>query len=179
MEMLGYNTNLFKDIFPSYEDFATWYKTLPLSDDENDCPSKKTFTLIAFEYNDSHVSSSDESFMEHFAVDLYTFYKEFERTSSEIEKMLKLTDEDIANESTNILNIANIPETPSSTDIETVDFVSQQQKNITRKGNLQIRREQLSSKRAFTVRTFLNRFKHLFRKVLSPAYTLVIEEENH
>lgn len=179
MEMIGYSTNLFKNIFPSYNSFIDWWKSTPFYDSEESPPSNVTFGLISFEYNDSHVFSSDESFKEHFAIDLYTFYQEFEATTKEIKKMLALTDEQIAQDSINIMNIANIPETESSTDIETVDFISQQQKSITKKGNLQIRREQLSSKRAFTVKTFLNRFRHLFRRIISPSYTLVIEEENH
>ena len=65
--------NLFKNIFPDYETFSSWYKSTPFSDNENDVPTKKTFSLIAYEYNDSHVAFTDESFKEHFAIDIYTF----------------------------------------------------------------------------------------------------------
>ena len=75
-----------------------------------------------------------------------------------------------------ITNYANIPETASSTDVEEVDFITNQQKAINKKGKLQIKKEQLSNKRTFTVKTFLNRFRHLFIKVISPAYTFVVAE---
>lgn len=176
MEMIDYNTRLFKNIFPDYNTFATWYKGLPLSDDDSDCPLEKTFTLIAFEFNDSHVAFSPDSFKEHFANDIYTYYREFEATTKSILELMKLTDEEIAVENQNILNIANIPETEISTDEEVVDFISTQNKTINKKGKLQIKREQLAIKKAFTVKTFVNRFRHLFIKIISPACTFVVAE---
>lgn len=174
MEMVSRNEEFFKNIFPDYQSFKTWYEGLPLSDGE--VPSEKTFTLIAYEYNDSHISFSVEGFKQHFAIDLYTFYKEFEETTKSIIELMKLTDEEIATADSMIVNMANIPETESSTDEEVVNFISTQQKHINKKGKLQIKKEQLSSKRIFTVKTFLGRFRHLFIKVLTPSYNFVVEE---
>ena len=103
MEMLGRNNELFKNVFPDYQSFKSWYQGLPLS--ENDVPSEKTFTLIAYEYNDSHISFSVEGFKQHFAVDLYTFYKEFEETTKSIIELMKLTDDEIATADSMIVNI--------------------------------------------------------------------------
>lgn len=178
MEQINHNTLLFKNIFSNYEDFKNWYISTPLSDNENDVPNIKTFTLIAYEYNDSHSAFSVESFKEHFANDIYTFYKEFEETTKSISDLMELTDEEIAISDKTITNLANIPETESSTNTEEVDFISTQQKVISRKGTLQIKKEQLSNKRIFTVRTFLNRFRHLFIKIISPAYTFVVAEQS-
>ena len=168
--------NLFKNIFPDYETFASWYKATPFSDNENDVPTKKTFSLIAYEYNDSHVAFTDESFKEHFAIDIYTFYREFEETTKSIIAMMQLTDEEIATADSYITNTAVIPETAMSTNVEEVDFVTSQQKQINKKGKLQVKKEQLSAKRVFTTRTFIKRFKHLFVKVIDAAYTPVIGE---
>lgn len=176
MEMVDFNTKLFKNIFPSYQDFVLWYTSTPLSDNSSDVPTERTFTLIAYEYNDSHVNLSVESFKEHFANDIYTYYREFEETTKGINELMAMTDEEIAIAGNMITNIANIPETASDTDEETVDFISQQQKMINKKGKLQIKREQLSNKRAYTTKTFLNRFRHLFIKIISPAYTDVYGE---
>lgn len=176
MERIDYETKLFKNIFPDYQSFADWYRTTPLSDGETDVPSLKTFTLIAFEFNDSHTSLSVESFKERFANDIYTYYREFEATSKSIIDLMNLTDEEISIADSMITNFANIPETASSTDVEEVDFITNQQKAINKKGKLQIKKEQLSNKRTFTVKTFLNRFRHLFIKVISPAYTFVVAE---
>ena len=175
MEMLGNKTELFKNVFPTYEDFKQWYSELPLSEN-NEVPSEKTFTLIAYEYNDSHIAFSVDGFKQHFAIDLYTFYKEFEETTKSILDLMKLTDEEIATADSMIVNMANIPETVSSTDEEVVDFISTQQKHINKKGKLQIKKEQLSNKRVFTVRTFLGRFRHLFIKILTPSYNFVVAE---
>lgn len=176
MEMLDYNTRLFKNIFPNYQSFKEWYTATPLSDSLNDCPNEKTFTLIAYEYNDSHVSLSPESFKERFANDIYTYYREFEATTKGIIDLMELTDKDISIADQMITNFANVPETENSTNVEEVDFITNQQKNINVKGKLQIKKEQLANKRTFTVRTFINRFRHLFIKVISPAYTFVIAE---
>ena len=177
MEIIDYNTRLFKNIFPNYKTFEEWYISTPLSDNEDDVPSLRTFTLIAYEYNDSHTAFSPESFKEHFANDLYTYYREFEATTRSILELMQLTDNDISTADEMITNVANIPETESSTNIEEVDFITTQQKNINKKGKLQIKRELLANKRAFTVKTFINRFKHLFIRVASPAYTFVVRED--
>lgn len=176
MELYSHNTKLFKNIFPNYAAFKSWYSSLPLSDDENDCPSVKTFTLIAYEYNDSHVCTSPDSFKERFAKELYTYYKEFEATTKSIDDLMALKDTDISIERQDIQNVADIPELEASTDEESVDFLSAQTKMITKKGMLQVKREQLSNKRAYTTKTFINRFRHLFIKIISPAYTYVVCE---
>lgn len=176
-QIVEYDTRLFKNIFPSYQEFKEWYLSIPLSDGGDDVPSEKTFTLIAYEYNDSHVNTSPESFKEHFANDLYTYYKEFEATTKAITDLMQLTDDEIAIADKLIINMADIPETESSTDVEEVNFVSNQQKQINKKGKLQVKRDQLSNKRSYTVKSFLKRFKHLFIKILSPAHTFVVGEE--
>lgn len=176
MEIIDYNSKLFKNIFPDYDTFASWYKETGLSDDENDCPSKKTFILISNEYNDSHVCSSVESFKQRFANEIYTYYKEFEQTTKSIDELMNLTDQEISIAGQTIVNSADVPETENSTDIESVDYISNQTKNIVKKGNLQIKKEQLSNKRTYTVKTFINRFRHLFIKIISPANTFVVKE---
>lgn len=167
---------LFKNIFPDYNSFAEWYRSTPLSDNESDVPSLKTFTLIAYEYNSSHVNSSVESFKQRFANELYTYYREFEATSASVLELMQLTDDEIAKADEVITNIASIPETRYDTNSETVDFVTTQQKMINKKGKLQVKKEQLSSKRTFTTKTFINRFRHLFKKFISPAYNYVVGE---
>lgn len=171
------NTKLFKDIFPDYLSFREWYISIPLSDGEEDVPSNKTFTLIAYEYNDCHVSMSAESFKEHFAIELYTYYREFEATTKSIIDLMQLTDEEISTQDSVVTNLANIPETESSTNQEEVNFISTQQKTINKKGNLQIKKEQLANKKVFTVRTFINRFRHLFIRVISPSYNYIVSED--
>ena len=157
--------------------------TIPVEDDDDivftaDCPTLKTFALIYNEYADCHVAFTDESFLDRFANDLYTFYKEFEQTTKAIDDLMNLSDNDISIADRMITNIANIPETTSSTDAEEVDYITQQQKSINKKGTLQVKKEQLSNKRAYTVRSFLNKFRHLFIKIISPTYnTVYIEEE--
>lgn len=176
METINYDTRLFKNIFPDYQSFKNWYLSTPLSDNNTDCPSEKTFTLIAYEYNDNHIALSVESFKQRFANDIYTYYREFEETTKSILDLMKLTDKDISIADEMITNVANIPETENSTNAEEVDFITTQQKNINKKGKLQIKKEQLANKRTFTVKTFINRFRHLFIKIVSPSFTFVIEE---
>ena len=137
------------------------------------------FILISNEFNDSHSALSVESFKQRFSNDLYTYYREFEETTKSIISLMNVTDDEISTADSMIMNVANIPETQNSTDIEDVGFVSTQQKTIQKKGKLQIRKEQLANKRTFTVKTFINRFRHLFIKIISPAYNFVVAEENN
>lgn len=176
MQIIDYNKRLFKNIFPDYDTFYQWYASSPLVEGESDIPSKKTFALISNEYNDCHVAYSPEGFKEHFANDLYTFSREFELTTKRISELMELTDKEISTENETISNFANIPENLYTTSDEEVNYISSQQKSINKKGLLQIKREQISNSRAFTVRTFLNRFRHLFITVLSPSHTFVVSE---
>lgn len=166
----------FKNIFPDYNSFAEWYRSTPLSDSESDVPSLKTFTLIAYEYNSSQVNTSIESFKQRFANDLYTYYREFEATTASVLELMQLTDKEIEKVGETITNIASIPETGYSTNSEEVDFITTQQKMINKKGTLQVKKEQLSNKRTFTTKTFINRFKHLFKMWISPSYNFVVGE---
>jgi len=178
MQQLINRGEYFKNIFANYGVFSDWYKTTPLSETTTDVPSLKTFTLISYEYNDSTSSMSVEGFKQHFAIDIYTYYKEFEATTKSIVDLLNVTDDEISVADSMITNVANIPENASSTDVLDVGFISNQQKTIQKKGILQIRKEQLSSKRTFTTKTFIGRFKHLFINVLSPSYNYVVGELN-
>lgn len=177
MEAKAYETSLFKNIFSTYEDFKDWYTSIPLSDNETDVPSLKTFTLLFYEYADSHVAFSDEGFKEHFAIDLYTYYKEFEATTSAIDTMMSLTASDISVDGTMITNVADIPEVTSNTDTDVVNYITQQQKMINKKGSLRISKELISAKRAYTVKSFIKKFDHLFQRVYSPYYTFVVKDE--
>lgn len=170
------NNPLFKDIFPDYETFKEWYSQQPLSDGEDDVPSIKTFVLILNEYSTSTCAMDEIEFKRRFANDLYTYYKEFEETTKAITELMSMSEEDFKDVARSVLNVADIPETTASTDTETFNFVSQQQKNFVTKSTLQIRREQIANKRILTVKTFLKRFKHLFRIVLDDGYTFVIGE---
>ena len=183
--MIGYvkETKLFKDIFVdegtgemSYDVFKEWYKSCPFSDDNNDYPSEKTFYLIAYTYMDSHINSSIETFKNRFAVDLYTFYKEFEKTTEEIDKLMALTDDEIRDLGYSIVNFADIPETGYNTSDTEVEYITTQQKQINQKGNLQIRKEQLANKRTYTVRSFVAKFKHLFVRIVASQYEFVVGE---
>ena len=175
MEQYNYITKVFKDVFPDYEIFVTWWQETQ-EDAFGQVCNKTTFRLIFNEYASNHLSMQEEDFKNRFANDLYTYAKEFEKTTEVINKMMGLSETDIAFDTTSIMNIANIPEYESSTDVEEVNFVSQQQKNITKKGKVQITREELSLKRAYTTKTFLKRFRHLFIKIISRSYVPVIQE---
>ena len=177
MEGLTKETDLFKNIFPDYDTFKTWYTQCGLSDGVTDVPSIKTFKLIFYRFADSHVRFSNDSFKGQFAIDLYTNYKEFEATTAAIDTMMSLTANDISTDSSMIMNLANIPETESSTDTEVVNFIGTQQKTINKKGSLRISKDLLGAKRAYTVKSFLKKFEHLFVRIFSPYYVYLYKDE--
>lgn len=142
-----------------------------------DIPSIKTFALLFHEYCDNHIAYDIVSFMMKYANVMCTYYKEYEQTSKAIDKLMNLTEDDIAIDNCIITNSADIPETESSTNVEEVNYVSVQQKNINKKGKLQISKELLYNKKSYTTKTFLNRFRHLFIRILSHSHTALYEED--
>lgn len=178
IEIPTYQSKTFKDIFADYDTFKSWYtENSGLSDDETDVPAKKTFSLIFNQYADCHIAFTEDGFKNHFANDIYTYYKEFEATTSAIDDLMKLADDDISISGAVVQNIADVPETTSSTDVESVDFLGNQTKTFNKKGTLQIKREQLSNKRTYTTKTFLGRFRHLFIRIISPSFNILYGEE--
>lgn len=155
-----------------YHEGQTDEKTIIL-----DIPTIKTFALIFHEYCDNNIACSNDSFLMKYANILSTYYKEYEQTSKAITRLMELTSEDIAIDNYNITNSAEVPETESSTNVEEVDYITVQQKNFTKKGNLQISKELLYNKKSYTTRTFLNRFRYLFIRILSNGYTGVYGNE--
>ena len=173
----------FCQVFPDYDTFKAWYLSIPLSDNKEDCPSEKTYTLILYQYADSHIAFSEEGFKQKFAKTLYSYYKEFEKTTKAIDELMNLSDEDVAVANVSTLNTADTPEVAFNTNdgVEhdtAVDYTSQQQRTINRKGKMQVKREQLSNKRAYTVTTFLNRFVYLFIRILSQPYNWMWGDDN-
>lgn len=177
MEQTIHNTKVFKDVFPDYEVFQDFINDSGMLMEGFTMPRLTTFKLIFNEYACSHIAYTEEGFKLHFLNDLYTFCGEFEETTDAIIALRKLTDEELSSAGSTVLNIANIPETESNTNTEEVDFISQQQKTISKKSLLQIKKEQLSNKRILTTRTFLKRFRHLFIRILSNPYTEVWKEK--
>ena len=178
-EIQGYDFRLFKDIFPDYQSFSTWYSNTPFHLLYGQMPDIVTFTIIYNEYCVSHVSYSDEVFKNKFANDLYTYFEDFEQESAAIRDLMKLTSEEVIKAGSTVLNIADIPEQVNSTDAETVSFVSQQQKTNMFRSELEAKREIIRNKRELSVRRFLGRFRHLFMKIISPDYIRVYVEEEH
>ena len=174
MQLDGYETKIFNDIFPTYETFSSWWNSS--YSEISVVPSKLTFMLIQSEYRESHIAFDEIGFKDRFFVDLYTYVREFEATTRAIDDLMNLSDEDIAISGSMVQNIADIPERQNSTNAEEVNFISQQQKMINKKGTLQIKREQLINKKAYTVKSFIKRFRHLFIRVLSSAHVPVIRE---
>ena len=173
MQLLGKETKLFKNVFPDYDTFSNYCKSSPIgtSLDYDFTPSRLTFALLFCEYACSHIAFSEEDFKNHFALSLWTYAKEFEQTTERIDALSIMSEDELLVGGSTVLNLADIPETESSTNVDEVNFVSQQQKNISYKSKLQIKREQLSNARAYTTKSFLNKFRHLFIKVISNAYT--------
>lgn len=155
----------------NYNAFKTWYRTQShFSDSDTDVPKEKTFWLIASEFMDSHVAFSDVDFYNHFAVKLYTYYKEFEKKTDIINSLLELTEEQVTTEYSDVSNTADVPETPTNTSATVVDYISRQNKLMHLKGKLQANLDLLDNKKAYTVDAFLAKFRPLFIKVVSPEY---------
>lgn len=177
MEKVMYNSKVFKDVFPDYNSFKDFWIDTDIGTDKN-LPSKTAFGVVSIQYCSSHIAFTEDEFKLRFCLEMYTYAKEFEETSKAIDQLMSLSPEEMAISSEAIINFAEIPETELSTDAETVNFISNQQKSINKKGKLQVLRELITNKRSYTTRSFLRKFQHLFIKILSPAYTFAVEEKD-
>ena len=179
-EMQGYDFKLFKDVFPGYQAFKSWYSTTIFrAVYANSIPNEVTFGLIYNEYCVSHLAFSEEVFKRKFANYLYTYFEDFEQESDAIRDLMALTSSQILKAGTTVVNMADIPEQLNSTDTDVVNFVSQQQKTNMFRSELDAKREIIRNKRELSVKRFLGRFRHLFMRIISPDYIKVYVEEEH
>lgn len=178
-EMQGYDFKLFKDIFPDYLTFSNWYDATIFAINGEKRPNNIIYQLIYNEYCVSTIAFSEEVFKGKFSNDLYTYCSDFEQECAAIKDLMALTSEEVAEAGTTVLNIADVPETLSSTDVDIANYISQQQKTISKRGKLEVKRERVRNMREFSVRRFLGRFRHLFIRIISPDYVRVYVEDEH
>lgn len=171
MQLYGYGTNVFKNIFKDFEAFKTIYQDSPFFYDEQGDyigPQYTTFKLIYNNYAGSHVAMSDEDFINRFENRLFEHFEKFE-FDNKLRKGVRLaTDDDWSDDSKVIRNEAMAPNTSGTTDSELVESLDSQTKVNNKTGYAGIVGKKEFYNRSYSISNFLEKFKDLFIRIYDP-----------
>lgn len=169
----GYTTNTFMNVFSSFDEFKEKLITSPLFNSNSEWTGcdKVTFQLLYNRYSSSHLSMSEESFINQFSNTLYEHFEKFE-FDIDIKKQARLVEDDVWSiDGNSINNISESPNDVGTTDSEELDSLDRQTKSIVRDGISRVLYKKNDHNRAYYVKRFLEYFRYLFIKIYDPCYT--------
>lgn len=186
MEKL-YNTRTFSQIFPELEDFSdnydTFQSTAGLTNklDNNDVAI--TWQLLMAKYGNNPIANwSEEQFKLKIWQIMFQYGPTWAKRLELQEKARGLTDDEILVGDKTIYNVALAPnQEPSTSSLEEVDFISQQNTANRKKSKMSAYNDLLILLDTDVTEDYLDKFKKLFLVVVLPTMTdiyITDEEED-
>lgn len=163
-------TRTFSEVIPTVSEFLKIFTDYGIPDIITDQDEKAiVYYLLLGEYANSHLKTLDETrFKIKLATTIYSYYPTF-KCKDDIQKIIReLTDEQILQDGVMIDNLAlNPDQAPPTSSDEALDHVSQQNYSIQKKSILNALNAKYASLHSNMVKSFLDKFKDLFMKVVS------------
>ena len=133
-------TLTFKEIFPTYEDFEEYIKTLNIYN-ETDTGAKmlcqKIYYLLYNRYiNIALAYTTADEFLAEFGIVFLQYFKQFLQKEKVLEEIYKLDFEDYAMINESISNFSNNPNTKTADPFELITFTSNQNRGRTKSNKL-------------------------------------------
>lgn len=186
LEMLdgGYRTRTFGDVFPDFETFEDKIAeamTVPYLDEEHHplAPTPEViYVMLAAEYKNSHVASSDEGrFVLKCAALLYQYAPQFQKEMETQAKLRAMTDDELLSGAEMIANDAAHPASHIDVDDhEKIDTVNGQRTSWEKKDITRGYAELFALLDAELPSRFVERFRRLFLVSVAPLAPLLYPE---
>lgn len=176
----NYITPTFKDIFPTLNDFEQSFfeSGLPITFMSEAETLLVIYTLLMSKYANSNILSSDtDQFKLQLFSIIYQHAPNWERRLDLQGKIRSLSDDEILRSSQQIVNQALNPSTAPATDsLEALTYINQQTTSGYKKNKVDAYSYVYTILQDDVTEEFINKFKHLFIKIVYPYY-FTIEEE--
>ena len=181
-----YNTQTFADIFPDVSSFKTNYTTFQatagLTNKLDDADQAITWQLLMARYGTNPIANwSENQFKLKIWQVMFQYGPTWAKRLEIQEKARKLTDAELLQGDKSIYNTALAPnQTPSTSTLEEVDFISQQQTANKKKSKMNAYNDLLILLDTDVTADYMDKFKKLFLTVVAPTNTFIYatEEEN-
>lgn len=180
-----YNTKKFCEIFPDAESFKdnydTFQSTAGLTNILDDNDKAITWQLLMAKYGNNPIANwSEEQFKLKVWQIMFQYGPTWAKRLEIQEKARKLTDSELLAGDKTIYNTALAPnQTPSTSSLEEVDFISQQNTANKKKSKMNAYNDLLILLDTDVTAEYIDKFKNLFLIVVLPTFTdIYVTEED-
>lgn len=179
-----YRTRTFGEIFPTTNDFTTYYAgnavpaRLLTGADYATYQADTIYALLASEYFGAHIAMSSEDWFKLKVMQIiYEYGPQWQREMVLQDKLLKLSEDDVLLGSKAIYNHAQNPSTePSTNTLEELTYIDDQNTTKWKKEKVRGYAEASQGLDNRITRDFLNKFKKLFIRFVYPTGPIFYEE---
>lgn len=173
-------TFLFKNIFPSFEEFKEFLtneKIVDLTNVENLTFAEFMFKILFRRFHNSNIQyDTIDDFKCDFANILEDYFARYKKQVDLIKKIEQLTEEDILRISTALANQSNNPNSKPTDPTQPLEFVSAQAFTIARDNKLQAYLRALQNIPTLFIEEMLKKCVNLFKTII-PKVVYVFEDK--
>lgn len=170
----NYRTRTFIDVFPNADDFEEQYNDCGIPNVITDANLSTLYYLLYSRYGNSHIANSDENqFVYKVFATIFQYGPTWEKRLDIQSKLRNLTDSELVSGAKQIVNHSYNPSTiPSTSDIEELPTVNDQNTSHYKKSKLDAYNLLLDLLETDVTGEFLDKFKKLFITITEPDYPL-------
>lgn len=178
-ELPQYDTELFCQVWPTFDDFLTDYSDSAFKTDELDGKERLIYSLLVSYYGRAPIANSTVSqFKIRVFEKIYSYGPTWNKTADIQRKLRAMSEDELRAGGKNVSNFAINPNTkPATSSTEELDFISQQTSRNHKRGRVDAYANLLALLDEDVNERFMERFRPLFRKVVRPAITAIYPNE--
>ena len=178
-EMPEYNTKLFREIWPTVESFQTDYGNSPLKWPELDGKQAMIYYLLFANYANNSIANMDvNQFKAKVFEKIFNYGPTWQKKLVIQEKLRSMSEDELRTGGRNISNFAINPNSsPSASSTDELSFVSQQTSRNHKRGRVDAYANLLTLLDEDVTEQFIERFRPLFRRFVSPLVTAIYPNE--
>ena len=178
-ELPEYNTEIFREIWPDFDSFFTDYSNSHLKSPELNGSEGIIYDLLFANFaNDSIASMDIGQFKAKVFEKIFNYGPTWRKRLSIQEKIRNMSEDEIRVGGRDISNFAINPNTaPSASSLDELPEISQQTSRNRKRGRLDAYANLMSLLDEDVTSDFIQRFRPLFRKVVSPLATRIYPNE--
>lgn len=170
-----YRNKKFCDIFPSVDTFVDEFAASPFGNAITDTNRRLLYYMLYANYGNSPISNADENqFKYRVWSTIFMYGPTWEKRLEIQSKLRNLSEDELLRGGKAIYNHAFNPGTgPSTASLEELDYINDQNTTNYKKSKLEAYSILLELLKTDVSRDFINKFKPLFLKVVSPEEPLL------
>lgn len=178
-ELPEYDTILFRQVWPTMEDFQNDYEDNPLKWPELDGKQSMIYYLLFANYANNPIANYDvDQFKAKVFEKIFNHAPTWQKNLQIQERLRSMSEEELRVGGKNVSNFAVNPNTsPSTSSTEELSYVSQQTSRNHKKGRMDAYANLMALLDEDVTERFIERFRPLFRRFVRPSVTAIYPNE--